>query len=153
MLNILKPAGERWEQLLTEQIHNVPVKDLELDEVWTFVGCKQRRLTVQRVEQGMAGDACTLIALERTSKLVVAWHLGKRDRIATEDFVSKIRSATAPGWFDVSTDAFQPYETAIHAGLYDRASHAQVVKLFSTHLEGLRKLQSGQIRIGCGGCG
>lgn len=60
----------------------------------------------------MAGDAYTFIALERTSKLVVAWHLGKRDRVNTEDFVSKIRCATAPGWFDVSTDAFQPYEGA-----------------------------------------
>ena len=52
----------------------------------------------------------------------------------TEDFVSKIRWATAPGWFDVSTDAFLPYENAIDAGLYDRANHAQIVKLFSTHL-------------------
>lgn len=81
------------------------------------------------------GDAWTFIARERTSKLIVAWHLGKRDRISTEDFISKIRWATAPGWFDVSTDAFQPYETAIDAGLYDRANPAQVVKLFSTHLD------------------
>jgi hypothetical protein len=85
VLNILKLAGERCEQLLAEQIHNVRVHDLELDEVWTFVGCKQKRLTPERVERGMAGDAYTFIALERTSKLVVAWHLGKRDRIKTED--------------------------------------------------------------------
>jgi hypothetical protein len=54
--------------------------------------------------------------------------------VNTEDFVSKIRWATAPGWFDVRTDAFQPYESAIDAGLYDRANHAQIVKLFSNHL-------------------
>lgn len=34
----------------------------------------------------------------------------------------------------MSTDAFQPYESAIDAGLYDRANHARVVKLFSNHL-------------------
>ena len=83
----------------------------------------------------MIGDAYTFIALERSTKLVMAWHLGKRDRINTEDFISKIRWATAPTWFDVSTDAFQPYESAIDAGLYDRANHAQVVKLFSNRLE------------------
>lgn len=134
VLNILKLAGEQCGRLLTEHIHNVRVRDLELDEVWTFVGCKQKRLTPERIGKGMAGDAYTFIALERTSKLVVAWHLGKRNRVNTEDFVSKIRWAIAPGWFDVSTDAFQPYETAINAGLYDRANHAQVVKLFSNHL-------------------
>ncbi|MFL6353400.1 MAG: transposase, partial [Bryobacteraceae bacterium] len=134
VLNMLKLAGENCERLLTENIQNVRVRDLELDEVWTFVGCKQKRLTPERVEAGTAGDAYTFIALERTSKLVVAWHLGTRDRINTEDFVSKIRWATAPGRFDVSTDAFLPYENAIDAGLYDRANHAQIVKLFSTHL-------------------
>jgi IS1 family transposase len=103
--------------------------------VWTYVGCKQRRLTPERFEQGMRGDAWAFIGLERTSKLVVAWHLGKRDRVNTEDFISKIRWATAPGRFDVSTDAFQPYEGAIDAGLYDRANHAQVVKLFSNSIE------------------
>ncbi len=99
------------------------------------MGCKQKRLTPERVEAGMTGDAYTFIALERTSKHAVAWHLGKRDRVNTEDFISKVRWATAPGWFDVSTDAFQPYESAIDAGLYDRANHAQVVKLFSNHLD------------------
>jgi hypothetical protein len=49
----------------------------------------------------------------------------------TENYISKIRWATVPGQFDVSTDAFQPYENAIDARLYDRASHSQVVKLFS----------------------
>lgn len=62
----------------------------------------------------------------------MAWQLGKRDRVNTEGFVSKIRWATAPGRFDVSTDGFQPYEMAIDAGLYDRANHAEVVKLFHT---------------------
>ena len=133
VLNILKLAGENCERLLSEKIHNVKVQDcLELDEVWTYVGCHQKRLTPERVERGMMGDAYTFICLERASKLVMAWHLGKRDRVNTEDFVSKIRWATAPGWFDVSTDGFQPYESAIDVGLYDRANHAAVVKLFST---------------------
>lgn len=32
----------------------------------------------------------------------------------------------------MSSDGFQPYESAIDAGLYDRANHAAVVKMFST---------------------
>jgi IS1 family transposase len=94
------------------------------------VGKHQKRIAPGQSSR-FIGDAYTFIGLERTSKLVVAWHLGKRDRVNTEDFVSKIRWATAPGWFDVSTDGFQPYETAIDAGLYDRANHSQVVKVFS----------------------
>jgi hypothetical protein len=83
VLNILKLAGENCERLLEERVRNVRVADLELDEVWTYVGCKQKRLTPERVEKGMVGDAYTFTGLERTSKLVVAWHLGKRDRVNT----------------------------------------------------------------------
>lgn len=90
VLNILKLAGENCERLLIERIRNVKVQDsLELDEVWTYVGCHQKRLTPGRVERGMVGDAYTFICLERSTKLVVAWHLGKCDRTNTEDFVPR----------------------------------------------------------------
>ena len=59
--------------------------------------------------------------------------------MSTEDFISKIRTATAP---DVSTDAFQPFESAIDGGLYDRANHSNVVKLFSHHVEESRERYS-----------
>ncbi len=83
----------------------------------------------------MIGNQYTFIAPCETSKFVVAWHLGKRDHINTEDFISKVRTATAAKPLDVSTDAFQPYESAIDARLYDHTSHSSVVKLFSHHVE------------------
>ena len=39
--------------------------------------------------------------MERNTKLVVAWHLGKRDETNTADFVTKVRDATM-GTFQVS---------------------------------------------------
>lgn len=73
---------------------------------------------------------------------MVAWHLGKRDRINTEDFISKLRRATADGQFDVCTDGFQPYVGAIDAGLSDRANYSQVVKSYSKPEEGERERYS-----------
>jgi transposase-like protein/IS1 family transposase len=131
VLTMLTLAGETCQRLFTERVRSVKVRDLELDEVWAYVGKHQKRVMPGESSRYI-GDAYTFIGLERTSKLVVAWHLGKRDRMNTEDFISKIRWATAPGRFDISTDGFQPYETAIDAGLYDRANHAAVIKMFST---------------------
>ncbi len=68
--------------------------------------------------------------------MVIAWHLGKRNLADTREFIDKIRNATAADQlFDVSTDAFSPYETAIGGGLFERANHTQIVKLFSHHVE------------------
>jgi IS1 family transposase len=54
-------------------------------------------------------DQYVYIGLERTSKLIVAWHLGKRDRQNTAEFIGKVRTATAEITFDISTDAWPAY--------------------------------------------
>jgi hypothetical protein len=41
------------------------------------------------------GDAYTFVAIERTSKLIVAWHLGKRTVGHTYTFAEKLDRATA----------------------------------------------------------
>ena len=135
VLNILKLAGANCERLLEQHVRNVRVSHLECDGIWGYVWCKQKNVKPTMEKPGECGDQYTYIALEETSKLVLAWHVGKRDRINTEDFISKLRTATYAGTFDISTDAFQPYESAIDAGLYDRASHSNVLKLFSHHTE------------------
>ena len=91
------------------------------------------------------GDQYVFIGLEQTSKLVVAWHLGlgKRDGQNTEDFISKIRLATAPGRFEVCTDAFSPYVPAIDMGLHDRANHSLVVKVYDKPEEGRERYSPG----------
>ncbi|HEU0138396.1 MAG TPA: hypothetical protein VFQ79_01745 [Bryobacteraceae bacterium] len=60
---------------------------------------------------------------------MLAWHLGKRTRIVTEGFISKLRWATADALFQLTTDGFQPYIGAVDAGLSDRVDFVQLVKV------------------------
>lgn len=136
IMRLLVVAGERCERVMSEKIQNLPAEHLELDEVWSYVGCHQKRIRPDVGEPRLRGDQYTFIALEGRSKLVMAWHLGKRDGRNTEQFIEKVRHATSSdNLFDVSTDAFAPYEKAIERGLFDRANHAQIVKLFSHMVE------------------
>ena len=113
VLTILKAAGENCERLLERRIRNVPVDHVELDEIWTFCRKKERRKTREEKARTDIGDQYVFIALEQTSKLVVCWHLGRRDGVNTQDFITKLRDATAPGRFQLSSDAFQAYRSAI----------------------------------------
>jgi transposase-like protein/IS1 family transposase len=136
IMRLLVVAGEKCERLLNDRVQNIPVEHLELDEVWTYVGCHQKRITPETEEPYLKGDQYTFIALEERTKMVMAWHLGKRNMRNTVEFIAKVRHATAAApMFDVSTDAFAPYEAAIDGGLFERANHAQIVKLFSHHVE------------------
>ena len=84
------------------------VRDLQVDEIFGYVQKKEGHKRPNEADAKEIGDAYTFIGLERDTKLVVAWHLGKRDRANTEQFLEKIRKATAAARFEVCTDAFIP---------------------------------------------
>jgi transposase-like protein/IS1 family transposase len=130
VLSILKIAGERCERFLEQKIDAIPVQDLQLDECWSYVFKKDRNKTPEELKDSNTGDQFIYIALDRNTKLIAAWHLGKRDRDNTFEFISKVRHATADSKFDVSTDGFKQYAPAISLQLSDRASHSIVVKVF-----------------------
>ena len=130
VLNILKAAGENCERLLERRIRNVPVDDVQLDEIWTYVRKKERRKGFDERHRTDIGDQFVFIALERNSKLVITWHLGRRNAVNTQDFITKLRDATAPGRFQLSSDAFPAYRPAIEWGLHDRADYGQTIKLY-----------------------
>ena len=129
ILALLERLGEGCTELLRRRVRSVAVTDLQFDEIWTYVFKKQRRLKPKEKSRRDIGDAYCFIALARHTKLVVAWHLGKRDEPNTADFVTKVRDATT-GTFQVSSDAFGAYRNAIDTGLSDRCDYAQIIKLY-----------------------
>jgi hypothetical protein len=71
-MKILVLAGERCERLLESKVRNVPVSDVECDEIWGFVGCNEKRNYTADPERG---DAYCFVAIERNTKLILTWHL------------------------------------------------------------------------------
>ncbi len=143
VLNLLARAGENCERLFAEKVRNVKISQLQADEIWTFVQKKEGHKGPEEAHAKEIGDAYTFIGLDRSSKLVVAWHLGKRDQASTDDFISKVRWATANERFDMCSDGFSPYIYAIDAGLHDRADYSQVVKSYSKQEEGRERYSPG----------
>lgn len=129
VLNLLVLAGERCEKLLTDRIKGIAVKDVEADELWGFVGMKKiTRLRKATTREGV-GDAYTFVAMERNTKLVLAWHLGDRDAANTEAFTEKLHRATS-GHFQMTTDGFAPYRHAVSYSLGTRVDFAQLIKVY-----------------------
>ncbi len=132
VLNLLLTAGWCCERFMDEKIRDMRVSDLELDECWTFVKVKEAHKRPIDASNSEIGDQYVFVALDRSSRLALAWHLGRRDQRSTNVFIEKVRAATADSQrFDVSTDAFYPYNEAINVRLWDRANHSIVVKVYS----------------------
>ena len=137
ILKLMVLAGEKCERLMGRLIVNVPVKDVQADEIWGFVGKKQKRVTED--DDLSMGDAYTFVAIERHTKLVLNFALGKRNEQTTDIFIEGLRHATKDDHFQISTDGFKPYLAAIDAKLGDRVDFAQLIKHYRTTPEGERR--------------
>ncbi len=145
VLNLLKAAGDHCERLLEKRLRNVPVEDLQLDEIWSFVFKKEQHKWIAELNNYKIGEAYTFIGLERHTKLVVAWHLGKRNQISTNEFIAKVRKTTADRPFQLSTDGFPCYPSAIDYALTDRVDYAQLVKVYGKPEDGRERYSPGEV--------
>jgi transposase-like protein/IS1 family transposase len=135
ILKLLVLAGEKCERIMAEKIRNVEVRDVECDELWSFIGKKQKRIRPE--DDQNLGDAYTFVAIERHTKLVLNIAMGKRDQRTTDAFVEGIRQATSRSAFQITTDGFAPYRTAVTTTLHDRLTgFAQLIKVYRSSQEG-----------------
>jgi transposase-like protein/IS1 family transposase len=134
ILRLLVKAGEKSERIMAQRVRNVEVRDVELDEVWAFIGKKQKR--VRPTDDQNLGDAYTFVAIERHSKLVLNIALGKRDQATTDVFIEGLRHATTSTPYQITTDGFGPYKSAITTTLCDRVDYAMLIKVYRAPSEG-----------------
>ncbi len=130
ILGLLVAVGERCETMLASRIVGVPVRDVQVDEVWGYCFCKEKVRAQKYAGQDEIGDAYCFIGVERTTKLILAWHLGRRSTEDTHEFAEKLAIATS-GPFQVTTDGFAPYKSEIPSVLRG-VDFATLVKVYAT---------------------
>jgi IS1 family transposase len=122
IMSLLVLAGERCEKLMGRKIVNVPVRDVECDEIWAFVQKKEGHKAPEEAHDETIGDAYCFVAIERNTKLVLNFALGRRSKATTDIFIEGLRTATANQDFQITTDGFAPYVKSISDTLAPRGS-------------------------------
>jgi transposase-like protein/IS1 family transposase len=130
IMKALALAGERCEKVMGKLIVNVPVKDVECDEIWAFVKKKEAHKSESEANREDIGDSYCFVAIERNSKLVLNFALGRRSAATTNVFIEGLRHATSGQRFQITTDGFAPYRAAICDTLGDRVDFAQLIKVY-----------------------
>lgn len=124
-------VGEGCAELHDRMMVGLRVGRLELDELWAFVGKKQKQAKAHEITKG---DQYTFIGLSSSTKAIVAYRTGKRNEVTTDDFIQDLRERVI-GAPEISTDGYRPYLPAIRDAFAGRAAHGVVMKTYSvTHL-------------------
>jgi IS1 family transposase len=129
ILKLLAEVGDAVLDYQRKTLVNLPCKNLQADEVWSFVGCKEKH--VPRDEKGTGrGDAWTWTAICADTKLVPCWHIGKRDADAGAYFMEDLASRLASR-VQLTTDGHKAYLSAVERGFgWNGVDYATLVKIY-----------------------
>ena len=137
-------VGEGCNKLHHATMRNLQVNRLECDEIWGYVGKKQKR--VKPEDGDMVGDQYTFIALADSAKAIVTYRTGKRTAENTQMFADDLRRRVV-GSPEISTDGFNAYPWAISLAFGEHVAHGVVEKHYAvanTH-EASRRYSPGDV--------
>jgi IS1 family transposase len=120
-------VGQGCAGLLDAKMRDLPCRYLQFDEVWGFIGKKERHLRVD--DDPQYGDVWTFCAIDAETKLVPTFKVGKRDLATAKAFVSDLHGRLA-NRVQISSDALRAYVDAIEQSFGADVDFGQIVKTY-----------------------
>lgn len=119
--------------------HNEMVKGLkcqrvQADEIWSFVGSKEKNTTPESKEEGN-GDAWTWVGIDADTKLVVSWFVGNRSAESANVFMQDMASRITTS-MQLTTDGHIAYLKAVSDAFGTNIDFAQLVKVYGSMNDG-----------------
>jgi IS1 family transposase len=120
-------VGQGCTALIDANMRDLSCERLEMDEIWGFVGKKQKHVSVDDSER--TGDVWTFCAIDADTKLVPAFKVGKRDSATANAFVDDVASRMR-NRVQISTDGLKAYVSAIESAFGADVDYAQIIKTY-----------------------
>jgi IS1 family transposase len=131
VLKLLVELGEFCSIYQDHMLRNLNSTRIEADEIWAFVGAKQRRARLDG-----DGDIWTFTALDADSKLMVSWLVGARTTETATEFMRDV-AARCKNRLQLTTDGHSMYLMAVERAFgWNRGDYAQLVKVYG-NVEGV----------------
>jgi len=128
-IRVLNKAGKQAKMVMDTLMTGIKAEEVQVDELWTFVGKKDSHLTPQEQAVGLYGSQFIFVAIDSKTKLVPLFTMGQRTYEKTFQFMQELRRRIA-GYTFITTDGMPAYDQAVGMAFRGTASHAQLVKVY-----------------------
>ncbi len=122
-------VGQGCTALMDAKMRNLPCVRLEMDEIWGFVGKKEKHVKLDDPPE--VGSVWTFCAIDAETKLVPAFRVGDRDAATANAFLWDI-AGRMRNRVQISTDGLAAYEEAIERSFGGDADYGQIIKTYGT---------------------
>jgi IS1 family transposase len=131
ILRLLAEVGSACARYQDDAIRNVAAKRVQIDEIWSFVGAKQKNVTTTNAARGAVGDVWTFVAIDAQSKLVLSWLVGLRDAGCATDFLQDV-AKRLKNRIQLTTDGHKMYLSAVEDAFGGDADYSMLVKVYGS---------------------
>jgi IS1 family transposase/transposase-like protein len=128
VLNVLARAGSKAGRFLDSTVRNVQPESVQADEMFCYVGCKERR---NLAHSPFRGDQYLFLAMDSKSKLIISHVIGKRTASNTEALLGDLKQRVASRT-QLTTDGFDAYKIAVPRTIGQDVDFAQLVKIYAS---------------------
>ncbi len=134
IMRLLVRVGEGCERVLDRIMRDLPSDTIEVDEIWGYVGKKQRHLT-EGDDPDRLGDQWTFVAIDADTKVIPCFVTGKRDLPTAQRFVDDLASRLR-NRIQLSSDGLAAYLWAVERTFGTEVDYAQCIKEYETEAAG-----------------
>jgi len=125
---LLVDLGAACAEYHHKNVRGVRVRRMQCDEIWSFVGAKQKHVRPERRAEGW-GDAWTWVALDADTKLCVSYLVGGRDGGWAREFMNDC-AKRVQGRIQITTDGHRVYLDAVEDAFGAEVDYAQLQKIY-----------------------
>ena len=139
---LMADAGRACQAYHDATVRNVWAGQVQIDEMWAFCYAKEKRLAKAVAAPAVAGDIWTWTALDRGSKMMVAWRVGDRSADTAYAFLRDLRRrlANRPS---IVTDGYNVYPQAVRAVFGEDIDFHHLSKVYGEARETERRSREG----------
>jgi len=142
IMRLLVEAGEQAREILDGQLVNLHTRRVQVDEIWTYVGKKQKQL--KDGDGPELGDQYVFVAMDAETKLVCAFAVGKRNHKMAHSFMKELQYRITTR-FQLTTDSLSPYFNAVDTVFGEDVDYAQIHKEYAEEPEAERRYSPASI--------
>jgi IS1 family transposase len=127
---LLLEVGQACADYHDRVMRNLQCKRIECDEIWGFVGMKEKNVPPELRGTGVFGDCYVWIAMDPDTKMIPCWHIGTRSVPDAKAFMRDLAMRLASR-VQLSTDGLRAYLPAVEKAFGGQVDFGQVVKAYS----------------------
>lgn len=124
VLRLLAVAGTFCAEYHDEHVRNLQCERVQMDEIWSFVGCKDK---TKNIGAEGHGSVWTWVAIDANTKMVVSYLMGDREAETANIFVADLRDRI-DSRIQLTSDGFYGYREAVERAFGGFVDYAMLVK-------------------------